>query len=151
MHSLDRTHRIQARLEEVFAFFSDAGNLGSITPPGLAFRIHGAPPGPMQEGCRIEYRIRWTVFTLRWVTRIARWQPPTEFQDIEEKGPYKTWIHTHRFRVQGREVEMHDHVDYELPLGVLGRIAHGLLVRRQLEAIFDYRNRAIDEIFAAPG
>jgi ligand-binding SRPBCC domain-containing protein len=88
--------------------------------------------------------------TLRWVTRITRWTPPTEFEDVQERGPYSSWTHTHRFSpLQGgaRGVDMHDHVAYELPFGFLGRAVHRLLVRRQLEAIFDYRTQAIDRIF----
>jgi len=87
--------------------------------------------------------------TLRWVTRITRWSPPDAFEDVQESGPYASWTHTHRFvpDEQGRGVVMHDRVAYALPFGFLGRIVHRLLVRRQLEAIFDYRERAIDEIF----
>ena len=87
--------------------------------------------------------------TLRWVTHITRWSPPVEFEDVQERGPYASWTHTHRFvpLEAGRGVEMHDRVAYALPFGLLGRIVHRLLVRRQLEAIFDYRAEAIDRIF----
>jgi ligand-binding SRPBCC domain-containing protein len=147
MHSLERTQRIDASLERVFPFFSDPANLARITPPWLSFRIAGDPPLPIVEGCRVEYRIRWMLFRLRWVTRITRWNPPSGFQDAQEKGPYRTWIHTHTFRPAGGGVEMSDRVDYELPFGPLGRIAHALLVRRQLRKIFDFRATAIEEIF----
>lgn len=147
MHSLDQTQEIEAPLEEVFAFFSDPGNLARITPPWLRFRVHGAPPRFLSEGSRIEYRIRWTVLTLRWVTRITRWSPGVEFQDVQERGPYRNWVHTHRFSQVGRTVRMEDHVEYELPFGLLGRIAHRLLVRRQLEQIFEYRRRVIGDMF----
>jgi ligand-binding SRPBCC domain-containing protein len=134
----------------VFAFFSDPANLGRITPEWLRFRIAGEPPANLSEGSRIEYRIRWGLASLRWVTRIARWIPGAEFQDVQERGPYRTWVHTHRFLERGRIVLMQDHVDYELPFGILGRLAHGLRVRRQLEEIFDYRRRAIRRLFPAP-
>ena len=147
MYSLDQTQRIEAPLEAVFAFFSNPGNLARITPPWLSFRIHGEMPRPIAQGSRIEYRIRWTVFRLRWVTRITRWIPSTEFQDIQEKGPYATWIHTHRFTPSGSGVLMEDHVEYALPFGVLGRFAHALRVRRQLQQIFDYRRQAIGQFF----
>lgn len=143
-----------ASLDAVFAFFSDPANLARITPPGLSFRIHGEAPRALAEGSRIEYRIRWTFLTLRWVTRITRWSPPAEFQDVQEAGPYAAWVHTHRFTQRGAAVEMHDHVEYELPFGILGRIVHRLSVRRQLEEIFDYRVQKIDAIFrraSAPG
>ena len=150
MHSLDQAQEIDASPEEVFAFFSDPGNLARITPPGLRFRIHGPSPARIGEGSRIEYRIRWLVFPLLWVTRITRWNAPHGFQDVQEKGPYAAWIHTHRFSRRGDRILMEDHVDYALPLGALGRLVHRLVVRGQLQAIFDYRRRAIQEIFARP-
>ena len=150
MEKLERTQTIRgAGLPEVFAFFSDPKNLARITPPGLSFRIVGEPP-PLAEGSRLEYRIRWMLWTLRWVTRITRWNPPLEFADLQEKGPYAVWIHTHRFRADGGGVIMEDHVEYALPLGRLGRLVHALAVRRQLEAIFDYRRNAIAAIFPEP-
>jgi ligand-binding SRPBCC domain-containing protein len=147
MHSLDQTQRIDAPIEAVFAFFSDPSNLACITPPWLSFRIHGAMPRPLGEGSRIEYRIRWAIFRLRWVTRITSWRPTAEFQDVQERGPYKTWIHTHRFNTSGSAVIMEDHVEYALPFGLLGSLVHALSVRRQLQKIFDYRRHAIARFF----
>jgi ligand-binding SRPBCC domain-containing protein len=148
VYALDRTQRIAAPLPEVFAFFSNPANLARITPPWLSFRMHGPSPPTLSEGSRLEYRIRWSAFSIRWVTRITKWRAPLEFEDIQEKGPYATWIHSHRFVERGGLVVMEDHVDYALPLGALGRIVHRLRVRRQLEDIFDYRRRAIEKIFA---
>ena len=109
--------------------------------------MHGAAPDTLAEGSRLEYRIRWSAFSIRWVTRITKWRAPSEFVDVQEKGPYASWIHTHRFVESDGVVVMDDHVDYALPFGPLGRLVHRLRVRRQLEQIFDYRRRAIDEIF----
>ena len=147
MYSLDQTQQIAAPLPEVFAFFSNPANLARMTPPWLAFRIHGAAPDTLAEGRRLEYRIRWSAFSIRWVTRITKWRAPFEFEDIQEKGPYAAWIHTHRFVESDGVVVMDDHVDYALPFGPLGRLVHRLRVRRQLEQIFDFRRRAIEEIF----
>lgn len=149
MHVLEATTQVPAPIEEVFAFFSDPGNLAQITPPWLRFRIASPAPERIEEGARIEYRIRWLVFTLRWVTVISRWVAGVEFQDRQERGPYRTWIHTHRFERDGAGVLMRDRVEYELPFGALGRMAHTLLVRRQLEGVFDYRRQAIEGIFPA--
>lgn len=150
MHTLDRTQRIAAPLGDVFAFFSNPANLARITPPWLSFRIHGSVPAELAEGARLEYRIRWSAISIPWVTRIVKWSPPREFVDIQEKGPYTAWIHTHRFAEKEGIVEMEDHVEYALPFGPLGRLVHRLRVRRQLEQIFDYRRRTIEEIFGRP-
>ncbi len=155
VHVLEQSQEIPASAESVFAFFSDPANLARITPPGLNFRIHGAPPRPLAEGSRIEYRIRWSVATLRWVTRITRWSPPDGFVDVQERGPYAVWIHTHTFTPSGRHagtvgVRMDDRVEYALPFGPLGRAVHRLVVRRQLGEIFAYRRRAIEAVFGRP-
>ena len=84
------------------------------------------------------------------MTRIARFEPPREFQDVQEKGPYRAWIHTHSFAPERDGVRMTDRVEYALPFGLAGRLAHALVVRRQLEGIFDFRRRAVDEIFRGP-
>jgi ligand-binding SRPBCC domain-containing protein len=148
LHVLERTQTIGAPLPEVFAFFSDPRNLARITPPWL--RFHAVEAAPLDRGARFEYRIRWSLLRLRWVTRITRWDPPREFQDVQEAGPYRSWIHTHRFTEDDGRVTMHDHVAYELPFGPIGRLVHRLRVRRQLEQIFDFRRQVIAEIFG-PG
>ena len=146
MYVLDRTQRLDASLEEVFAFFAEASNLARITPPWLGFRIHGAAPD-MAAGVRVEYRIRWLFFTLSWVTRITRFERPAGFQDVQERGPYRRWVHTHTFVADRGAVLMRDRVEYALPFGALGRLAHALVVRRQLQGIFDFRRAAAARIF----
>ena len=84
------------------------------------------------------------------MTRITRFDPPREFQDLQEKGPYREWVHTHTFVQEGDAVRMTDCVEYALPFGLAGRIAHALVVRRQLAGIFAFRRRAVEEIFGAP-
>jgi ligand-binding SRPBCC domain-containing protein len=148
LERLERVQRLDSDLEEVFAFFSDPANLARITPPWLRFRIH-RPPERMEAGARIEYRIRWLIFRLRWITRITAWSPPRLFEDIQETGPYRVWRHTHQFAREGDGTVVRDRVDYQLPLGPLGRLAHRLLVRRQLAAIFDYRQREIARFFGS--
>ena len=147
-YTLDQAEVVPATPEEVFAFFSDPANLARITPNWLAFRIVDAP-ARLEAGSRLEYRIRWGFVALPWVTRITRWNPPHDFQDVQEKGPYRTWMHTHRFTPAERGVRVEDLVEYELPFGLLGRIVHGLRVRRQLEEIFAYRRAAIQRIFSS--
>jgi len=146
---LERTQHIGATTAEVFEFFSEPRNLARITPPSLGFRIHGDPPPQMHEGVRIEYRIKWLGLSLAWVSRISDWRPGVGFQDAQERGPYRSWVHTHSFEEDagGFGVTMRDRVEYALPLGVLGRVANALVVRKQLEKIFDYRYRAILECF----
>jgi uncharacterized protein len=84
---------------------------------------------------------------LTWVTKITQWEPPRVFVDEQERGPYSKWIHTHTFEAQNGGVLMHDRVEYELPLGLPGRLVAGHFVRREIERIFDYRAAKIREQF----
>jgi len=138
---------INAALEDVFAFFSQPGNLARITPPSLGFRIIAAPDRGLRQGDRITYRIRVAGLPVRWVTLITDWVPNVSFTDTQEKGPYKTWIHFHRFTKVADGVLMEDRVDYELPFGRLGEKFGGWFVRAQLRRIFDYRTEVIRSIF----
>ena len=125
---------------ETFAFFSDAFNLGRITPPFLGFRILTPPPITMKAGTLIEYRLALFGLPLYWQTLIESWTPEESFVDRQTKGPYALWRHTHSFEEKGpREVLMRDLIEYRIPYSVLGRIAHGLFIKRWLKIIFDYR------------
>jgi hypothetical protein len=148
-YRLERQQWIEAPLRAVYAFFSAAENLETITPRWLGFRIRTPRPIEVRAGARIDYTIRLGGLPLRWRTRITEWQPDSRFVDLQESGPYARWEHTHTFRELGGGVLMTDVVEYDLPFGWLGRLAHGTLVRALLARIFDYRFARVREIFGA--
>lgn len=145
-HRLERSQRIARPLAEVFAFFSDAANLETITPGFLRFRIITPLPIEMRPGARIDYSLSLFGVRLRWLTRITVWEPGVRFVDEQESGPYALWRHTHSFAPDGDATIMRDTVEYALPLGPLGSLAHLLFVRRTVGAIFDHRARVIDRL-----
>ena len=151
VHKLWREQFVARPIEEVFAFFSDAGNLQEITPPFLDFAILTPRPVAMRAGTLLDYRLKWHGVPIRWRTEILEWSPPHRFVDLQIRGPYRLWHHTHTFEAVEGGTRMIDVVDYELPLGVLGEIAHKLKVRRDVEGIFDYRRETIARIFRTPG
>ena len=127
----------------MFPFFGDALNLEAITPPWLGFRVTTPGPIEMTRGTLIEYRLRLHALPISWRTTIAVWNPPHRFVDVQVRGPYALWHHTHDFAPVPGGTLMRDTVRYALPFGPLGALAHRLLVRRDLERIFEYRRDAV--------
>lgn len=144
-HRLERSLELPLAVEDVFPFFADAGNLERITPPELGFEILTPLPLIMAQGAILDYRVRLFGVPMRWRSRIARWDPPTEFVDEQLIGPYREWHHTHRFEPLPGGTRVIDRVRYRLPLEPLSLPAHPL-VRRQLRRIFDYRARVLREV-----
>ena len=141
-YTLHRVQRVPTPLDRTFDFFSRPENLARITPPWLGFRMVSTDVA-MREGLRIEYRVKPLGFPQPWLSEITLYDPPHRFVDEQVRGPYRRWHHDHRFRAVGGGTEVTDTVTYALPYGWIGRLAHGILVRRQLESIFDYRTRAL--------
>lgn len=150
MHRLSRTQLVDRPIEEVFAFFADPSNLEALTPPFLRFRILTPMPIAMRAGARLDYQLTLFGVPVRWRTRITDWQPGKRFVDEQESGPYALWRHTHDFQARGSSTVMRDVVDYSVPLGPLGALAHLLFVRRTLDRIFDFRRDAVSRLLG-PG
>lgn len=146
-YALERSQLVPRPVEETFRFFGDPRNLEAITPPWLGFRIVQAPDA-LQEGSLIDYRLRLAGWPIRWRTEITGWSPPHSFTDEQIAGPYPLWQHTHTLTEDAGGTLMHDHVRYGVPGGPLAPVVH-VVVRRALEAIFDYRRDALARILTA--
>jgi ligand-binding SRPBCC domain-containing protein len=146
MHTLTTSMSLPLARDQVFAFFTEASNLQRITPPELGFEMVTPPPIHLSAGTHIEYRLRLFGIPFSWQTEIQRWNPPEEFVDVQRRGPYKHWVHTHRFREEQGVTIIEDEVQYELPYAPLGELVYPL-VRLQLHRIFRYRQHAIRAYF----
>ena len=129
-------------LDAVFPFFGAAENLERITPPELHFKILTPMPVEMKAGTLLDYRMSLFGVPFKWHTQIAEWDPPNRFVDVQLRGPYALWIHTHTFAETEAGTLIDDHVRYRLPLSPIGEVAFPL-VRRQLARIFSYRREAV--------
>lgn len=143
---LENEQFIVLDLEQTFDFFSKAENLNKLTPPFLRFSLLTSPPIEMKRGTIIQYRIRINWIPLRWRTLISEWEPPFRFVDVQQKGPYSLWRHEHTFEAKPGGTLMRDRVQFKMPFGPLGSLALRVSVRKQLEAIWAYRERRIDEL-----
>ncbi len=146
-HTLVASQVIPVDVDRAWSFFSRPENLGRITPSSMAFDMHTERPS-MTEGTLIDYTVRPLMgIPMPWRTRIEAIEPPLRFRDVQLRGPYKRWEHSHTLTPVAGGTRIDDRIEYELPFGPVGEIAHRMIVRRELERIFRYRARAIESIF----
>lgn len=136
-------------IDTAWNFFSSAKNLARITPPELDFKIlTELNDQEIYEGMRINYTVKPLLgIPLRWETEICKVQKPLFFTDRQVKGPYKLWEHTHTYKEVDNGILMQDEVKYQLPFGVIGELAHLLIVKKKVENIFSFRKQALESLF----
>ena len=150
-HQLHAQQWVSSPVSEVFPFFCDEKNLERITPELLQFKVLGKDTPEIQEGTKINYRLKLHGIPLGWQSQILDWAPPTQFVDTQLSGPYKTWHHTHRFEALGEGTLMEDQVRYQLRFGMLGRILNFIWVKGDVQKIFKHRKKVVAEIFLQKG
>jgi ligand-binding SRPBCC domain-containing protein len=149
---LEHQQEIRRPRSETFAFFADAFNLERITPSFLRFRILTPAPIVMHAGTLLAYQLSLFGIRFRWKTLIEQWSPEESFVDVQIEGPYSLWRHTHAFEEIGKDRTLvRDHVEYQVPLGVIGRLANALFVARTLKKIFVERERRINQLLSSEG
>jgi ligand-binding SRPBCC domain-containing protein len=147
VYSIHTEQFIPISLAEAWDFFSSPANLAKITPAKMGFNIiskhHGSK---MYPGQIIEYTVKPILgIPLYWMTEITHVQEGAYFVDEQRFGPYTMWHHQHHFTAVPGGVKMDDIVHYKIPLGFLGDIAQVILVKKQLQGIFDFRFQAVAE------
>ncbi|MCC6164755.1 MAG: SRPBCC family protein [Acidobacteria bacterium] len=147
VHHLVTRFEVARPLDQVFAFFAEAANLERITPPELSFRILTPGPIVIRAGTLIDYQLRLFGVPVAWKTEITAWTPPYSFVDRQLKGPYRVWIHTHRFETTPNGTAISDQVQYELPMPPVGDLVLPV-VRLQLARIFAFREQAVRRLLA---
>lgn len=149
VYRLTSIQRIPASPEATWKFFSDPHNLQVLTPPYLNLKMTTPLFGDeVYAGQVMTYTVKPLFgLPLGWMTVITQVQPHRMFVDEQRKGPYRLWHHQHHFRPIAGGVEMTDLVHYRLPAGLLGGVAHRLLVKSKLQEIFTYRYGRITELF----
>ena len=149
VYSLHKTQFLPISIEKAWDFFSRPDNLQDITPPTMGFQIKGGKKGQdMYAGQIIEYTVKPVLgIPLYWMTEITHVKDMEYFVDEQRFGPYSLWHHQHHFKAVDNGVQMTDLVHYKIPFWFLGDIANALFVKKQLEAIFDFRFKKAEELF----
>jgi ligand-binding SRPBCC domain-containing protein len=149
VYSLKTAQKLPISLNEAWDFFSSPANLQKITPANMGFQIISKHHGEvMYAGQIIEYKVKPVLgIPLYWMTEITQVVDKKFFIDEQRYGPYSLWHHQHHFKAVDGGVEMTDIVHYKLPFWFLGDIANTLFVKKQLDEIFDFRFKKVEELF----
>jgi len=149
MYRLYREQQLNCTIETAWKFFSSPHNLSEITPESMKFIVlSDVQDKPVFKGMEIDYKVSPLLgIPMKWKTVISQVEDYKSFTDFQKKGPYKYWNHFHEFIPNENGVLMKDTVDYELPMGILGKIAHQLFVKEKLKSIFDFRYRVLNDLF----
>jgi ligand-binding SRPBCC domain-containing protein len=148
IYTLHTKQNLPITVEEAWDFLSSPKNLKTITPDYMGFIIQSGAEKPMFPGQLIQYIVTPVLgIPTKWVTEITHVVDKKYFVDEQRFGPYALWHHKHFIKEIPGGVEMEDIVDYKLPLGILGQLAHPILVKPKLKEIFDYRSQKLIELF----
>ena len=149
MYQLHKTQQLYCDINVAWKFFSSPLNLSHITPPDMNFIVlTHLPDETIYEGMIIDYKVSPLMgIPIKWQTVIMQVKELNSFTDFQKRGPYKLWKHLHEFIPNERGVLMKDTVEYELPYGVIGKVAHSLIIYKKLQNIFDYRYQVLEKLF----
>lgn len=135
-------------LEKAWDFFSNPGNLATITPSAMNFTITSGKPSKMFAGQIITYTVNVLPFiNSNWVTEITQVKDFSYFIDEQRFGPYCMWHHEHHFEKRGNGVLMFDKVTYKIPFGIFGKMAHAIFIKSKLAEIFSFRIKKLQDLF----
>lgn len=149
-YTIKSTQHLPISLEEAWAFFSSPNNLEKITPADMSFVVTSDKKDSelMYAGQIITYIIKPLLgIPVKWMTEITHIKEGDYFIDEQRFGPYKLWHHKHSFKKTATGVEMNDIVNYVLPFGFIGSMAHFLFIRKRVEHIFEYRTKVLEKKF----
>ena len=143
-HEIKIEQWIPTTPNKTFKFFKEAKNLEKLTPDFLKFKIVSQSTPQITDGTIITYRLSLHGVPVKWQSKIIDWNPITKFSDIQLKGPYSHWHHTHEFEEKDGGTLIKDHVFYKLPFGCIADLVVGKIIRKDLETIFCHRTKVID-------
>ncbi len=138
MTVFERSFTVSAPLHEVAAFHDDPVSLVAITPPPARVAVQRFDK-PVRAGSRVIFRLGVGPFGVIWDGTIVEHVDQLYFRDVQTRGPFGAWSHTHSFTVEAGGTRVNDRVEYEPPFGLLGKLLDPFVVRPSLAYLFNYR------------
>ncbi|MFB6350582.1 MAG: SRPBCC family protein [Bradymonadaceae bacterium] len=151
MPTFEKTSEMPVSANALYQWHMQPGAFEALVPPWQEIEVVERPE-PLEEGTRLVMKLKIGPMGIRWVAHHREFIEGRQFVDEQLEGPFARWVHTHRFKPIGEETsELVDHIDYELPLGALGRLFGRWKVKRDLERMFEYRHEVTRREVAESG
>ncbi len=148
IYTLHKKQQLPITLDKAWEFLSNPKNLPIITPDYMSFKIVSKIDRPLYTGQIIQYIVTPLLgIKTKWVSEITHIEEKKYFVDEQMYGPYALWHHKHFIHEIDGGVEMEDIIDYKIPAGFLGQMAHPFLVQPKLNEIFNHRKKKLEELF----
>jgi ligand-binding SRPBCC domain-containing protein len=144
MPTFEKTLTFKRPLAEVFDFFLAPANLTRVSPPELHLQLVDGPER-LQLGSVITFKGRRWGIPQRVVSEVVVLEPNVCLVDQQRQGPFRKWIHTHRFAAVAHGTQVHDHIEFEPPGGLLGLLVTADFISKDLEKVFAYRAEKLHE------
>lgn len=136
--------RIKVNIDHLFAWHETKAAIARLTPPWVDLKMVGHTGG-IEKGTQVKFILKIFGIPFAWEAKHIEYEKNRLFRDKQTRGPFKTWIHTHEFEpVSENESIMKDHVEYQLPFGLLGKLFQRM-PQRDLKRIFRYRHRVLKD------
>ena len=148
LYQIKTKQKLPISVDKAWEFLSNPKNLKEITPKYMNFRILSGADRSIFAGQIIQYKVTPVLgISTKWVTEITHVKDKEYFVDEQRFGPYALWHHKHFIKKIDGGVEMEDIIDYKIPFGIIGQIAHPIIVKNKLKQIFKYRENKLKELF----
>lgn len=148
LYQIKSKQKLPITIDQAWDFLSNPNNLSEITPKYMNFKILSGAERSIYPGQIIQYKVSPILgLNLKWVTEITHVLDKEYFVDEQRFGPYSLWHHKHFIKEIDGGIEMVDIVDYKLPFGILGQLAHPIFVKNKLKQIFEFRENKLNQLF----
>lgn len=139
MTTYKRRVQLPVTASDAFRWHERPGAIDRLIPPWEPVSVLKRGDG-IRDGSRVVLQNRLGPIRLNWIADHSGYVAGQQFQDEQTRGPFKRWIHTHRFEGSAQGVFLEDEIEYELPGGPLGRLLGSSFVAGKIDRMFKYRH-----------
>lgn len=132
--------RIDAPVEDLFRWHTRPGAVSRLSPPWNPMKVIESS-GRLDDGAMVVMEMKAGPVRYNWTAKHTDYVENRMFQDIQVKGPFSTWRHTHRFTPDGiHAAYLEDIIDFKFPLPKITHPVFRKWILKKLDRIFTYRH-----------